>query len=221
MSLLSGVNEFRSLVNASVRPPPFPRDAARGNGQPVLVIPGMSSPDMTTGRLRLFLKKQGFAAHGWGQGPNIGPTAGAMRRVLAGVERLSAREGGKVALVGLSLGGTLAREIAKRIPERVSRVITLASPIRLPCPTNLAPLVHVIALAWESDVHRAREALEAPPPVPLTAILSRGDGIVDWRSCVPAPAPNVEVVEVKGTHMTMGSNPDVQRIVAARLALPD
>ena len=80
----------------------------------------------------MFLKRQGFAAYGWSQGLNIGPTAGALRKMLAEVERVYERHGAKVALVGPSLGGVVAREIAKRRPECVSRVITLASPIRLP-----------------------------------------------------------------------------------------
>ena len=218
VSLFTGMNEFGSLMNAYRRPPEFPRDAARGVGQPVLVIPGLSSPDLSTARLRLFLKKQGFAAYGWGQGPNVGPTPSAMRCTLIEVERLAERHGVKVALVGQSLGGTVAREIAKRRPDCVARVITLASPIRLPVPTPLAPIVHLIALAWEKDSPTAYAALQTPPPVPLTAVVTRDDGIVDWRSCVPDAAPNVDVVTIRGAHMTMGSNPEAQRIVAARVA---
>lgn len=218
VSVATGAREFGALMHASFRPPPFPRDAVRGNGQPVIVVPGLSAPDATTARLRLFLKKQGFAAHGWGQGPNIGPTAAAMRRALADVERLSERHGAKVALIGQSLGGTVAREIAKRRPECVSRVITLASAIRLPVPTPLAPLVHMIAMAWEDGASAPLAELQKPPPVPLTALITKEDGIVDWRSCIPDPSPLVEVVEVGGPHMTMASNPDAQRIVAARLA---
>lgn len=218
VSLYTGMNEFGALVGATVRPLPFPRDAVRGNGQPVIVVPGLSSPDLTTARLRLFLKKQGFAAYGWGQGLNIGPTAAAMRRSLADVERLSERHGAKVALIGQSLGGTVAREIAKRRPDCVSRVITLASAIRLPVPTPLAPIIHMIALTWESGADAPMEELQKPPPVPLTALITKDDGIVDWRSCIPEPGPLVDVVEIKGPHMTMGSNPDAQRVVAARLA---
>lgn len=218
VSVFTGMNEFGALVQSSFRPPPFPRDAVRGNGQPVIVVPGLSSPDLTTARLRLFLKKQGFAAYGWGQGPNIGPTAAAMRRGLVDVERLSEKHGAKVALIGQSLGGTVAREIAKRLPECVSRVITLASAIRLPVPTPLAPVIHMIAMAWEDGAAAPLAELQKPPPVPLIALITKEDGIVDWRSCIPDPSPLVEVVEVGGPHMTMASNPDAQRVVAERLA---
>jgi pimeloyl-ACP methyl ester carboxylesterase len=123
-----------------------------------------------------------------------------------------------VALIGQSLGGTVAREIAKRRPDCVRRVITLASAIRLPVPTPLAPVVHMIAYAWDDGAGAPLAELQKPPPVPLTALITKDDGIVDWRSCIPDPSPLVEVVEVTGPHMTMGSNPDAQRIVAARLA---
>jgi pimeloyl-ACP methyl ester carboxylesterase len=219
VSLATGVSEVSAFTNCVLHPPPFPRDAARGNGQPVLVIPGMSSPDMTTARMRLFLKKQGFVPYGWGQGPNIGPTAGAMRRVLGELDRLSDRHGTKVALVGLSLGGIVAREIAKRRPDVVSRVVTLVSPIKPPVPTTLAPLVHLIAFTWERDRAAPVAELEKPPPVPLTAVVTKDDGLVDWRSCVPDSAPDVDVVFINGAHVTIGSNPDAQRVVAARLAL--
>jgi pimeloyl-ACP methyl ester carboxylesterase len=218
VSLATGAGEVRAFVQTTLRPPSFPRDAARGNGQPVIAIPGLSSPDMTTARMRMFLKRQGFSAYGWAQGPNIGPTAGAIRKMLAEVERVSERYGTKVALIGPSLGGVVAREIAKRRPECVSRVITLASPIRLPVPTPLAPVVRLIALAWEDGADAPVAELQKPPPVPLTAIVTRDDGLVDWQSCVPDPAPNVEVVEVRGAHTTIMSNPDAQRVVAERLA---
>ena len=219
VSLGSGVREFRALVGATMRPPPFAHDAARGNGQPVIVIPGLSSLDMTTARLRMFLKRQGFTAYGWGQGANIGPTARTIRRMLNEVERIAGRHGTKVALIGQSLGGTVAREIAKRRPDCISRVITLASPIRLPVPTPLAPVIRLIAMTWEEGADAPLAELQKPPPVPLTAIITKDDGLVDWRSCVPDPAPNVEVVEVGGAHTTTGSNPEAQRVVAARLAM--
>jgi pimeloyl-ACP methyl ester carboxylesterase len=221
VSIVTGAHEFGAMVTTSFRPPPFPRDAVRGNGEPVLVVPGLSSPDATTARLRLFLKKQGFAAYGWGQGPNIGPTAAAMRRALSDVDRLSEKHGVKISLIGQSLGGTVAREIAKRRPDRIRQVITLASPIRLPVPTPLAPVVHMIAMAWEDGAAAPLAELQKPPPVKLVALITKEDGIVDWRSCVPDPSPLVEVVEVGGAHMTMGSNPDAQRVVAARLAAGD
>jgi pimeloyl-ACP methyl ester carboxylesterase len=121
--------------------------------------------------------------------------------------------------VGISLGGTLAREIAKRRGQCVARVVTIASPIKLPVATPLAPLAKFASLVWDGDAREAIARVAEPPAVPLTAIVNPKDGIVDWRACIPDPAPNVEVITIEGAHMTMASNPDVQRVVAARLAL--
>jgi pimeloyl-ACP methyl ester carboxylesterase len=201
-----------------MNPPPFPDDAARGHGQIVIVVPGFCSPDLTTARLREFLTRQGFAAQPWDCGPNLGPT----RTVISGLERQVAqaaeRTGAPVSLVGISLGGTLSREIAKRRPDCVARVVTLVSPIRLPVATPLAPLAQFAALVWDEEAKGSLSRIAEPPPMPLTAIVSPKDGVVDWRACVPDPAPNVEMVMVEGAHLTMASNPEAQRIVAARLA---
>lgn len=207
-----------AVAQVLLAPPPFPEGAARGNGQPAIVIPGFLSPDATTARLRDFLARQGFIAHPWTCGLNVGP----MKRVIAEVERQlhqSADATGKpVALVGISLGGTIAREVAKSCPAAVARVITLVSPIHLPVTTPLAPLAEAASLLWDLEELSALHAIAEPPPVPVTALFSRDDGVIDWRASVPAQAETVEIVEISGPHMTVCSNPQVQRIVAERLA---
>lgn len=210
--------EMAAVAQVLLAPPPFPEGAGRGGGQPVIVIPGFLSPDVTTARLREFLMRQDFIAHPWTCGLNIGP----MPRVIGEVERQlreTADAAGKpVCLVGVSLGGTIAREVAKSCPDAVARVITLVSPIHLPVVTPLAPLAEAASLMWDMEELDALRAIAEPPPVPLTAVFSRDDGVIDWRAAVPAPSETVEVVEVSGPHMTVCSNPQVQRIVADRLA---
>lgn len=210
--------EMMALTQASLSPPPFPEDAARGDGQPVIVIPGFLAPDTSTGRLRDFLVRQNFQPVSWTGGVNLGP----MRQVKAGLERqvrdLADRTGRKVSLVGVSLGGTIARQVAKSSPEAVAQVITLVSPIRIPVVTPLAPLAQAAALLWDAAEVADLAAIAAPPPVPLTAIISREDGIIDWEASRPELGADVEVVEVTGSHMAICSNPQVQRIVAERLA---
>jgi pimeloyl-ACP methyl ester carboxylesterase len=206
-----------AVAQVLLAPPPFPDEAARGSGQPVIVIPGFLSPDMTTARLREFLTRQEFLAHPWSCGLNIGP----MRRVIAEVER-QVREtanatGRQVSLVGVSLGGTIAREVAKTCIGPIAQVITIVSPIHLPVTTPLAPLAEAASLLWNMEELDALRAIAEPPPVPLTALFSRDDGVIDWRASVPAEGELVEVVEVSGPHMTISSNPQVQRIVAERL----
>ena len=219
VSVATTLREAAAFAQVAIAPAPFAEGAARGGGRPVVVIPGFCSPDVSTARLRAFLKRQDFRVHSWGQGLNIGPT----RQILIGLERAleetASRYGEAPALIGQSLGGTIAREAAKRRPDLVSHVVTIVSPIRLPVPTTLAPLAQTLALVWDREVRGNIARLAEPPPVKLTAIIAPRDGLVDWRSCVPDPAPNVETVMVEGTHTTMGSNPAVQRIVAARLGV--
>ncbi|MBA2588688.1 MAG: alpha/beta fold hydrolase [Alphaproteobacteria bacterium] len=134
------------------------------------------------------------------------------------IRDLADTTGRPVSLVGVSLGGTTARQAAKCCPGDIARVITLVSPIRMPVVTPLAPLAQAAALLWDAEELRDLAAIAEPPAVPLTAIISRDDGIIDWEASRPAPAENVEVVEVSGSHMSICTNPEVQRIVADRLA---
>jgi pimeloyl-ACP methyl ester carboxylesterase len=207
-----------AVAQVLLKPPPFPEDAARGSGQPVIVIPGFLSPDVTTARLREFLNGQEFIAQPWNCGLNVGP----LPRVVADVERqvrdMAEATCKPVALVGVSLGGTIAREVAKSCRGPIARVITLVSPLHLPVTTPLAPLAEAASLLWDMQQLDALTAIAEPPPVPLTALFSRDDGVIDWRASVPHEAETVEVVEVSGPHMTVCSNPQVQRIVADRLA---
>jgi pimeloyl-ACP methyl ester carboxylesterase len=216
VSLASWAREMADVARATIAPPPFPDDAARGEGQPVIVLPGFFTHDVATARLRDFLSAQGFAPRPWPCGMNLGP----MPKVLAQVERQvadTAERHGKVALVGISLGGTIAREIAHRRPGQISRVITLGSPIRLPVISPLAPFAHATSLLWEPEARATFARIAQALPVPLTAVVSPIDGIVDWRCCLPEPGEG-EVVEVANGHSTMASSPEVQRIVADRLA---
>src|SRR5258706_725955 len=219
VSIRTWILEVAGVGRLKVYQPKFSEDGERGGGQRVIVLPGFCAPDTSTIRLRNFLTRQGFDAQPWDCGPNLGPT----RSVLSSLERLVAEteadQGRPISLVGVSLGGTIAREIAKRRPDCVARIITMVSPIKLPVATPLAPLARFAALVWDGDARDAIARVAEPPPVPLTAIVNPKDGVLDWRACLPEPAPNVEVVSIEGAHMTMGSNPNVQRVVAARLAL--
>ena len=216
VSLASWGWEMAEVARVSFAPPPFPADAARGTGQSVIVLPGFGTDDNATARLRQFLEVQGFSPLRWPCGFNFGP----MKSVLARVERQvteTALRHGKVALVGASLGGTIAREIARRKPDLISHVITLGSPVRLPVVSPLAPFAQMFSLLWEAEARAVFGRIAEPLPVPLTAIITRQDGIVDWRCCLPEPGDG-ETVEVTGAHSTLASSPDVQRIIADRLA---
>ena len=218
VSPLTLAREMMALTQATIAPPPFPEDAAHGDGQPVIVIPGFLAPDMSTARLRGFLTQQGFYVRSWNGGINLGPMPNVVRNVIGQVEALANMTGRKVALVGISLGGTTAREIAKQCPDRIARVITLVSPIHLPVATPLAPLAQAASRLWDPADLAGMKAIAEAPPVPLTAVISRDDGIIEWERSRPAPAEHVEVVEIDGAHMAICTNPQAQRIVADRLA---
>ena len=193
----------------------------RGDGHAVLVLPGFGASDRSTEPLRRALGRLGYAAHGWDLGRNLG-----LRRSLRGAmdARLEAlfREHGRVSLVGWSLGGVYARELARAAPERVRRVITLGSPFNHhPRANNADRLYRMInggdtGIDWEG-FHRRR----VPPPVPCTAVYSKSDGIVHWRCSMEDAAPHTENVEVRGSHLGLGVNVQVLRVIAERIARPD
>jgi hypothetical protein len=112
----------------------------------------------------------------------------------------------------------MAREFAKRRVDCVARVITLCSPIKYPVVTPLAPLAQAAILLWDEPYRRNLIRLNEPPPVPLTAIVSTRDGILDWSVTVPEAAPNVEVIRIDAPHLTAAFDPRIQRIIADRLA---
>jgi hypothetical protein len=182
----------------------------------VLVIPALFSCDLMLARFHRLLSTLGYQTEGWGAGINFGPTNFAWeateRRLLAAA---SLRE--QVSIVGHSLGGVLARALAREHPQLVRRVITVCSPFRLPTASPLEPFFRVLApLYMPEDVQAAR--LATPPPVPTTAIYTPNDRVVVAASCVDEPAPERENISVAGTHSTMLSNPEVVRLIVDRLA---
>jgi pimeloyl-ACP methyl ester carboxylesterase len=199
---------------------PWLRRLPPGDGHPVLVFPGMGANDFTTTPLRSFLDSLGYATHPWGQGFNFGPRDGVLKRCAADVRALSERHGQPVSLIGWSLGGLYAREMAKELPDRTRCVITLGTPFTgHPKATNAWRIFEALSGQKAHDpVMMAR--LRTPPPVPTTSIYSRTDGIVSWRCSLNDPGPRVENIEVHASHVGMGMNPLALFAVADRLAQP-
>ena len=124
MSEMRAGLEFASLMYAY----PLLRTLPKGDGHPVIVLPGLAADDMSTRPLRAFLRERGYAAHGLKLGRNDGLKAGTEAAQLARLREIRHRYGRKVSLIGWSLGGVFARELAKRSPDDVRLVITLGSP---------------------------------------------------------------------------------------------
>ncbi len=182
------------------------------------MIPGFLSPEISTARLREFLAHQGFTPYDWAQSLNLGPTRKNLAGLEAHIEKIARAHGSRVSLIGQSLGGVIAREMARRRPDLVAQIITLVTPIRPPVATPLAPLAHIASLFWDEETHPVLLRASQPVSVPLTAIITSVDGMVDWRASVPDSDPLTEIITVAGPHTTMGSHPEAQRVIAARLA---
>lgn len=212
--------EGRAVLRVGLRRP-LPRvgPVPRGDGHPVIVLPAFFCSDMMTRGLREWLTALGYVTEGWGAGVNLGPTTAAVSAADRILRRSTEAAGRKASLVGVSLGGVLARALANAHPDRVRRVITVCSPFRLPTASPLAPIYRALSPLHGSQ-HLMLAHLMAPPPVPTTAIYSPHDGVVAWRSCIDNPAPDRENIAIDGPHTTMLANPQVLRIIAERLALP-
>lgn len=203
------------LMDRSGHPP--------GDGHPVIVFPGLAADAQSIAPLVGFCHGLGYAARDWGRGLNTGPVGNIDRwldALAADIEALVADQPQAVSLVGWSLGGIYAREIAKRIALPVRQVITIGTPITgEAAQTNVSLLYRWIngALPVLDEDFKAR--LLAAPQVPTTAIYSRSDGVVAWQACVQREDhPMIENVEVDGSHCGLVWNPAVLKVVADRLA---
>lgn len=202
---------------------PLLERAPRGDGHPVLVLPGWLAGDSSTLALRWFLRRRGYHAHGWRLGRNLGPSAELVQNIGRRFLELRERHGRKLSLVGWSLGGIYARELARAFPHLVRQVITLASPFRDPMATNAVSLFRRTRIGRESAYDRGhvRGRLGMPLTVPMTSLYSRTDGIVAWRSCLEDEGPNRQSIEVFSSHIGMGHHPVALYVVADRLAQPE
>jgi predicted alpha/beta hydrolase family esterase len=195
---------------------------AIGDGHPVIVYPGLGGGALTTSHLRQFLKDCGFTAHDWAGGVNTGPE-GVFDDWLAPLEErvreLHKLHERKVSLIGWSLGGVYAREVAKRCPDCVRQVITLGTPFAALAHANHAGTVFKLLNRDKAHLQPDLEArIRECPPVPTTSIYSRSDGIVCWQGCVEKRSATSESIEVDASHLGMGTHPQVLRVVADRLA---
>lgn len=201
---------------------PWLLSTPRGDGHPVLVLPGFMANSRSTFPLRRYLKDRGYAAHRWKQGRNLGFSDELLHGMESRLLELADRYQMPVSVLGWSLGGVYARELARLYPDRVRCVITLGSPIAANRGgTSIEWLYEWVA--GHSPKHLPAEMIERlsqTPTVPTTAIYSRSDGIVHWQASVELLAhERVENIEVYGSHVGLGFNPSVYLAVADRLAV--
>lgn len=175
------------------------RRQAIGGGRPVMVIPGFLASDHSTTVLRRTLRAAGYRAYGWGLGMNLGARHDILDRMAVQLERAARR--GPVSLVGWSLGGLYARELAKRHPDKVARVITLGSPFSGDARANNAWRIYEMLNDHKVDSPPIEARVHEKPPVPTIAFWSRKDGIVAPACARGRPEECDRAVELDCTHM--------------------
>jgi hypothetical protein len=195
--------------------------APRGDAHPVLVLPGLIQSDLSTRPLRRFLTARGYTACAWGQGRNTGRSGLVDETLVQRLRQLREQHGRKLSLIGWSMGGLFARDLARRAPDAVRQVITLGSPFTGPPKASNAWRLYEMLSGEQAGDPQIVKRFRGPLAVPTTSIYSRRDGIVAWQCCVNEPGPQVENIAVTSTHCGMGHHPAVLYAVADRLAQPE
>jgi triacylglycerol esterase/lipase EstA (alpha/beta hydrolase family) len=202
---------------------PLLMNLPRGDGHPVIIYPGFLASDFSTGPLRRLLRHLGYRTYGWKQGRNLTPSQAVFDTAIEQIKTIHQKRGQKVSLVGWSLGGLYARELAKLEPDLVRMVVSLGSPFAgSPKSTNASMLFQWINGKNAKVVQYSPESLRQAPPVPTTSIYSRFDGVVPWQLSFEPASPTTESIEISMTsHAGMGVNPLVLSALADRLAQPE
>lgn len=196
----------------------------QGDNHPVLVFPGFLASSRSTKPLRQYLADLGYRAHRWKLGYNMGYSYKLHYGMRDRVTELVERYGDKISLVGWSLGGVYARELAREMPDIVRQVITMGSPFRgHPSSSNVHKIFNMFSeVPYDKMPESFLQDMAHPPPVPTTALYTRGDGVVAWQSTVEiSDRADVENIHVGGAHMGLGFNPRSLIVLADRLALPE
>lgn len=220
--LLEGYRAAGELLGTLVR-----RDLAdgmpRGDGHPVLLLPGFLASDLSTRPLRHFLRELGYQAHRWKLGRNLGASDDLEARLEERLEAIHRRHGRKVSLVGWSLGGVYARLLGNRHPERVRSVISLGAPFGPDAKANHSWRLYEWITGGPIDQipPEKMSQVRGTPPVPTTSIFSRSDGITAWQCSLQEEGPLAESIQVRSSHLGMGFNALVLYAIADRLAQPE
>ena len=217
--------EARSLIefNTSLLLSPLLMRAPKGDGHPVLALPGFLASDLSMAPLRRYLKQLGYDTYAWKMGRNLGGIASRRNALKSLLTEIHTSTGRKVSIVGWSLGGIYARDLALRSPEMVRTVITLGSPFANDVRATNATRLYE-ALSGEIVEHNSEltQAIAGDLPVPVTSIYSRTDGIVNWRTSLLRPSDTAENIEVHlASHIGLGVNAAALWAVADRLAQPE
>lgn len=199
----------------------------RGNGQPVIVFPLLGEGPDSTAPLRRTLLEAGFAPHDWGHGADHGPGDMDLNLWLRKLEEcvidVFETSQAPVTLLGWSLSGIYARELAKRTNPLVRQVITLGTPFNTAAdPQRRCKVLQVLDSGGQRLPLAVRNRLRQCPPVPFTSIYSKADGVVHWQQCVEKETAESENVEIQGaSHSELPTHPQALEVITQRLAQPE
>ena len=220
---LLGVEPFRAVIEYAGMHMMDREALPEGDGHPVIIFPGLAADKRSLVPLRNCCEALGYAVYDWEQGFNTGPKGDIdewLHNLATHVRGVATMHNRKVSLIGWSLGGIYAREIAKLQSPLVRQVITLGTPfLSRGSETNVGWLYRLVNGSAPLVDDKLAARLRETPPVPTTSIYSRTDGVVAWETCLlDGDCDEGENVEVEGSHMGLPWNPQVLRIVAGRLA---
>lgn len=198
------------------------RPEVKGDGHPVLVLPGFLASAQSTLILRKFIDRIGYTSYDWDIGRNYGKVE-YLDDLLQQVDALHRAHQQKVSLVGWSLGGVYARQIAKERPDMVRQIIMMGSPFQAINDANHATWLHKLINIGKKEQAVDEDFLASipePAPVPSTAIYSKQDGVVPWAACMEKEeGPYRQNIQVRSSHLGFGVNQAVYTIIADRLQL--
>ena len=192
----------------------------QGDGHPVLVLPGFLGSDLSTTYLRRFISNLGYTVYAWEMGTNLGDIR-QLHAILERIEKIYDKHQAKVSIIGWSLGGVYARQLAKKKPHLINQIITMGAPFADIEQSNNAAWLYKLINQRRPLTDEDREwivDLPAPAPVPTTAIYSKEDGIVPWQTCMePMEDEWHQNIEVEGSHFGMPYIPAVWVVIQDRL----
>jgi triacylglycerol lipase len=213
-------SEYVNLIRDPIY---YGRGVHRGNGRPVLLIPGFMAGDQSLLTMQAWLRRMDYKPELSGIRFNIRHSDFTIEALLERLYVHHRRTKQKVALVGHSRGGLLAKVLADRNPELVSQVVALGSPLNealdihpiTMAAVRAARLYNKLRFGTQGDAEAEfMEQLAAPPKVPVTSIYTRSDGVVNWKACLRS---DVKTIEVRGSHNGLGANADVYHHLARLL----
>ncbi len=194
------------------------KDQPKGNGQRVIVVPGLMADDVSTLPLRLFLNYLGYNASGWKLGINLAFTDNSIKKVRQRIEEMYEKKPEPIALIGWSLGGLIARELARELPDKVSQVITLGTPLIGGAKYTGVNWLGKVGFDLDAVERELQQQGKAPLDMPITVIYSKTDGMIAWEAAQDKDHKHAEHFEVESNHIGLGLDIDVFKIIAAQLA---